>query len=85
MVESDELWSLFKMKSWTMTGYWIKSAIFSLAFTFVSMGHAFSQFKAGEGLYVLVNFVPEECRAKVDGLGPMPLRIGVMKLLKCLS
>ena len=45
----------------------IITAIFSLAFIVVSVAQGLSQFKAGEGLYVVVNFVPRECKAKVDG------------------
>lgn len=45
-----------------------KIATFSVALWITSMTQSFSQFKAGEGVYVVVNFVPKECKKKIDGL-----------------
>ena len=45
----------------------IRTTIFSVAFIVASVAQALSQIKAGDGLYVVVNFIPQECKAKVDG------------------
>lgn len=56
-----------KVKFTNMRNHIMKIAILSLAFMVASMAQGYSQISAGEGLYIVVNFVPQECKAKVDG------------------
>jgi protein involved in polysaccharide export with SLBB domain len=56
------------MKISTIRGHVKKTASFSVALWIASMAQGLSQFKAGEAIYVVVNFVPKECKEKIDGL-----------------
>lgn len=50
-----------------MRSHSIKTTVFSVVLLIASVAQGFSQFKPGDGLYVVVNFVPRECKAKIDG------------------
>jgi protein involved in polysaccharide export with SLBB domain len=55
------------MKINSMRSHVIKTGVFAVALLIASVAQGFSQFKPDDGLYVVVNFVPPECKAKIDG------------------
>lgn len=55
------------MKINSMRSHPVTTAVFSVALLIASVAQGFSKLKPGDGLYVVVNFVPRECKAKIDG------------------